>query len=62
MSTEGLINICQAVSHGDTRQVTNLKTGQQGTVVNVTGDKLIVKVKQASEVWPYRDCEDRSLG
>lgn len=61
MSTEGLINICQAVSHGDFRQVTNLKTGKQGTVIDVTGDKLIVKVNQSSEVWPYEDCDERSL-
>ncbi len=57
MSTEGLINVCQAVKHGDLRQVTNLKTGKEGIVVDVTGDKLIVQVEKASEAWAYEDCK-----
>ena len=57
MSTEGLINVCQAVKHGDLRQVTNLKTGKQGVVVDVSGGKLVVKVEKTSEVWAYEDCE-----
>jgi hypothetical protein len=57
MSTERLINVCQAVKHGDLRQVKNLKTGKQGVVVDVSGDKLIVQAEQASEVWDYKDCE-----
>ena len=57
MSTEGLINVCQAVAHGDSRQVTNSKTGQQGVVVDVSGDKLVVQIDQASEVWAYEDFE-----
>jgi len=56
MSTEGLINVCQAVKHGDLRQVTNLKTGKAGIVIDVTGDKLVVQVEKASEVWAYEDC------
>lgn len=57
MSTEGLINVCQAVKHGDLRQVTNLKTNKQGAVVAVEGDMLTVQVDQATEVWIYEDCE-----
>lgn len=57
MSTEELINVCQAVKHGDSRQVTNLKTGEQGTIVEVSEDKLVVQIGQASEVWAYEDCE-----
>lgn len=57
MCTEGLINVCQAVAHGDTRQVTNQKTGRQGVVVAVSGDKFVVQVDQDSEVWAYEDCE-----
>ena len=57
MSTEGLINVCQAVKHGDLRQVTNLKTGEQGTVIDVTGYKLTVQVGEATEIWKYKDCE-----
>jgi len=57
MSTEGLINLCQAVTHGDLRRVTNLKTGLQGIVIGVSGDKLTVRAGQATEVWFYQDCE-----
>lgn len=57
MSTEGLINVCQAVKHGDRRQVTNLKTGRQGTVIDVTGEKLTVRAGPATEIWAYADCE-----
>lgn len=57
MSTEGLINVCQAIKHGDLRQVTNLKTGKQGIVVDVAGDKLTIQAGQTTEVWTYEDCE-----
>jgi hypothetical protein len=57
MSAEGLINVCQAVKHGNLRQVTNLKTGKRGVVVDVSGDKLVVQAEQATEVWGYEDCE-----
>lgn len=61
MRTEGLINICQAVAHGVCREVTNLKTRKQGTVISVSGDKLIVQVEQATEAWAYEDCEEGRL-
>jgi len=57
MCTEGLINVCQAVAHGEFRQVTNVKTGKQGVVVDIKEDKLVVQAGQASEVWAYEDCE-----
>ncbi|MDT8419323.1 MAG: hypothetical protein RQ754_02740 [Desulfuromonadales bacterium] len=57
MSTEGLINVCQAVKHGELRKLTNLKTGKQGIVVDVVGDKLSVQTGGATELWPYEDCE-----
>ena len=57
MSTEGLINLSQAIKHGDLRQVPNLKTGKQGTVVDVSGDKLTIQAGQETEVWTYEDCE-----
>ena len=57
MCTEGLINVCQAVAHGEFRQVTNVKTGKQGVVVEIKEDKLVVQAEQASEVWAYEDCE-----
>ena len=57
MCTEGLINVCQAVAHGEFRQVTNVKTGKQGVVVDIKEDKLVVQAEQASEVWAYEDCE-----
>lgn len=57
MCTEGLINVCQAVAHGDCREVTNLRTGKMGTVIDVSGDKLIVQVEKSTEAWAYEDCE-----
>jgi hypothetical protein len=57
MCPEGLINVCQAVAHGEFRQVTNVKTGKQGVVVDIKEDKLVVQAEQASEVWAYEDCE-----
>ncbi|MGD9342685.1 MAG: hypothetical protein PVJ25_01560 [Desulfuromonadales bacterium] len=57
MSTEELINVCQAVKHGNMRQVTNHKSGKKGIVVDVTEDKLIVQVEKNSEVWDYEDCK-----
>ena len=58
MNVEGLINVCQAVTHGNLRHVRNLKTNSQGTVINAEGDELTVKVGQATEVWAYEDCEE----
>ena len=57
MGTEELINVCQAVKHGDMRQVTNHKLGKEGIVVDVTADKLVVQVENASEIWDYEDCK-----
>jgi hypothetical protein len=57
MSTEELINVCQAVKHGDMRQVTNRKLGKEGIVVDVTEDKLVVRVENVSEIWAYEDCK-----
>lgn len=58
MNAEGLINLCQAIAHGNSRQVRNLKTDQQGTVVNVQGRALTVLVGQTSEVWACEECEE----
>ena len=57
MSTEELINLCQAVKHGAMRQVKNHKSGKEGIVVDVTENKLVVQVENASEVWAYEDCK-----
>ena len=57
MSTEELINVCQAVKHGNMRQVINHKSGKKGIVVDVTEDKLNVQVEKNSEVWDYEDCK-----
>jgi len=62
MNTEGLINVSQAVTHGNLRRVKNLKTNEQGTVVNVEGNTLTVLVGKASEVWPCEDCEEQRPG
>jgi hypothetical protein len=58
MNVEGLINVCQAVTHGNLRQVRNLKTNSLGTVINGEGNELTVQVGQATEVWPHEDCEE----
>ena len=58
MNVEGLINVCQAVTHGNLRHVRNLKTNSQGTVINGEGSELTVQVGQTTEVWPYEDCEE----
>ena len=58
MNVEGLINVCQAVTHGNLRHVRNLKTSRQGTVINGEGKELTVQVGLATEVWAYEDCEE----
>ena len=61
MNAEGLINVCQAVTHGNLRLVKNLKTKKQGIVVNVNGNELTVQVGQAVEVWTHEDCKENSM-
>jgi len=58
MNAEGLINVSQAVTHGNLRQVRNLKSNKQGSVINVEGNALTVLVDQTSEVWACEDCEE----
>ena len=60
MNAEGLINVSQAVTHGNQRQVRNLKTREEGIVINVEGNALTVRVGQDSEVWDCDDCEERN--
>ena len=60
MNVEGLINVSQAVTHGNLRRVRNIKTNSQGTVVNSEGNELTVQVGQATEVWAYEDCEENN--
>lgn len=57
MSTEGFINLAQAVAHGYSRRVKNFKNGRQGIVINVTGESLMVDTGSDTEVWAYNDCE-----
>ena len=58
MKTEGLINLSQAVVHGNLRRVKNFRTEKQGVVVNVKGEGLTVKLGSDTEVWAYKDCEE----
>jgi len=58
MNAEGLINVSQAVTHGNLRKVRNLKSNKQGSVINVDGNALTVLVDQTSEVWACEDCEE----
>lgn len=61
MNAEELINVCQAVTHGNLRQVKNLKSEKQGTVVRAEGKDLMVQVGQAVEVWTYEDCVEHNI-
>lgn len=58
MGSEGLINVCQAVAHGNSRRVRNIKTKQQGTVINMASNGFTVLVEEDPEVWAYEDCEE----
>ena len=58
MGSEGLINVCQAVAHGNLRKVRNTKTDKQGTIINMAGDGFTVLVGKISEIWAYEDCEE----
>jgi hypothetical protein len=57
MNAEALINVSQAVTHGSTRQVRNLKNRRQGIVVGCEGGELKVRVGQDLEIWSCEDCE-----
>ncbi len=61
MNAEGLVNVCQAVKHGNMRQVRNLNTKELGTVINSEGNVLSVQVGQAVEVWSFEDCEEHNM-
>ena len=58
MKTEGLINLSQAVVHGNLRRVKNFRTEKQGVVVDVIGEALTVKLGSDTEVWACKDCEE----
>ncbi len=60
MNAEGLINVGQAVAHGHSRLVKNLRTNQQGRVIDVEDDALTVLVEQGTEVWPCGDCVENN--
>mgnify|MGYP001489786116 CR=1 FL=1 len=58
MKSEGLINISQAVAHGNLRWVKNCKTEKQGIVINVEGKELTVNIGSETEVWSFKDCAE----
>ena len=58
MQTEELINVGQAVAHGNTRRIKNLKTEKEGAVVSIVGDTLTVQLEETTELWSYQDCEE----
>ncbi len=58
MKAEGLINLSQAVAHGNLRRVKNFNSEKKGVVVNVNGDGLTVNIGSGTEVWAYKDCEE----
>lgn len=58
METEELINVGQAVTHGNARRIKNLKTEKEGAVVSIVGDALTVQLEETTEVWSCSDCEE----
>ena len=62
MSSEGVINVCQAVAHGHLRKVKNIKNNKQGNVINAEGNGFTVLIENETEVWAYEDCEEQYTG
>lgn len=60
MASEGLINVCQAVAHGNSRKVRNIRTNEQGTAISVEGNRLKVLVEESAEVWACEDCKEQA--
>ena len=61
MNSEEVINVCQAISHGNPRQVWNVKSNQRGTVLSCEGNELTVRVGRSKKVWNIEDCEERTI-
>jgi hypothetical protein len=55
---EELINLCQAVEHGNTRFVRNTRCNREGAVLSAKGSGIEVKVGNANEVWHCEECEE----
>lgn len=57
MDTQKLTNICQAVTHGNPRQVINLENQKKGTIISCNSGELTVMVEGKQEIWSYDACE-----
>lgn len=57
MTDEELINVCQAVSHGNSRKVKNLVKDMEGVVISFEGKNLSVRVGNRTEKWDHSECE-----
>lgn len=58
MKGEELINLCQAVEHGNARFVRNTRSNREGAVLSAKGAGIEVKVGSVSEVWHCDECEE----
>lgn len=58
MTDEELINVCQAISHGNTRKVKNLENGKEGIAVSYEGKNLAVIVGKSTEHWSFHKCQE----
>jgi hypothetical protein len=62
MTTEELINVCQAVIHGGERYVRNLRTNARGKIISCKSGGLEVDVRGRRETWLFEDCEKEPTG
>lgn len=58
MKGEELINLCQAVDHGNPRFVRNTRSNMEGTVLSANGQRIEVRVGNGSEIWHCDECEE----
>jgi|UPI000488B388 hypothetical protein len=58
MHGEALINVCQAVIHGNERNVRNRVDGRKGRVIACIQAGFEVQVGENKESWRIEDCED----
>lgn len=58
MNGEALINVCQAVTHGNERHVRNRGNGRKGKVIACSRTGFEVQVETGKESWAIEDCEE----
>jgi len=59
MTGETLVNVCQAVIHGQSRYVRHTNGGKEGRVVRCNEEGLEVEAGNNREFWPFEECEEK---